>query len=200
MAFRIEPGVRNTHRGAAAALFWAAFEGKLGAVMRPERKAIAFLTRVMDGDHAISALDEAGALLGVAGFKTADGAFIGGGLGDMTAIYGPLGGLWRGVLLDILERERDERHLLMDGIFVAPEARGRGVGGALLDAVAKEAARRGLSGVRLDVIDTNPRARALYERKGFVATSVADLGPLRHLFGFRRATTMIRPMDRPSPA
>ena len=79
----------------------------------------------------------------------------------------------------------------MDGICVDAAARGQGVGTRLLNAVKSEAAKRDLGHVRLDVIDTNPKARALYERQGFVAQGTQDIGPLRHVFGFRRATQMV---------
>ena len=42
------------------------------------------------------------------------------------------------------------------------------------------------------MIETNPRARALYEREGFIATRTDRLGLLRYAFGFDAATTMIR--------
>lgn len=80
----------------------------------------------------------------------------------------------------------------MDGIFVRAEARGLGVGSALLDAIERHAAGSGLKQVRLDVIDENPRARALYARRGFEATSTVSLGMLKPLFGFQSATTMIK--------
>ena len=79
----------------------------------------------------------------------------------------------------------------MDGIFVEPAARGRGVGTLLLQAIANEAAQRGYAEVRLDVIDTNDRARALYERRGFRPVKTNSTGLLRHVFGFRSATTMV---------
>jgi ribosomal protein S18 acetylase RimI-like enzyme len=82
----------------------------------------------------------------------------------------------------------------MDGNFVDPTARGRGVGTALLDAIVDEARARGYAEVRLDVIDNNPRARTLYERRGFVAGDTQYLGPLKYLFGFSAATTMVRPV------
>jgi ribosomal protein S18 acetylase RimI-like enzyme len=53
---------------------------------------------------------------------------------------------------------------------VAPRARGRGVGEALVKAVLDEARRRGKSEVLLEVTSNNPTARDLYERCGFVAT------------------------------
>jgi ribosomal protein S18 acetylase RimI-like enzyme len=50
-------------------------------------------------------------------------------------------------------------------IGVKPQARGRGVGGMLLDALIAEATRRGV-GLCLNVRHDNP-ARRLYERVGF---------------------------------
>ncbi len=194
LAFSVRPGFLPEHRREAAALYWSAFAGKLGRVMRPERKAMDFLVRILDPAHAFSAVGSDDELLGIAGFKTQDGAFIGGGLRDLATSYGWFGAVWRGVLLDLLERATEPGLLLMDGIFVRESARGRGVGTALLDRIYSEAQRRGLHGVRLDVIDTNPRARALYERKGFQVRDTVDTGPLRYLFGFCTATTMIRPV------
>ena len=192
--FSIHHGIEDGHIDKALDLFWQAFRQKLAPVLKPEDKALQFLRRVVDPAHAISAVSSDGDLLGIAGFKTPAGAFIGGTLSDICAIYGALGGLWRGVLIDILERDLSEGGLLMDGIFVDPDARGKGVGTALLDGIAHEDRARNLAQVRLDVIDTNPRARALYERCGFVAGEVQELGLLRHLFGFRTATTMMLPV------
>ena len=189
----IRAGFPESARAEVAALYWDAFANKLGRVMRPRAKALRFLSDVMDARFAFSAVSEDGKFLGAAGFKTPDGAFVGGGMRELGKAYGWLGAAWRGPLLALLERGNESELLLMDGIFVRPEARGRGVGGALLDAVCAEAGRRGLRGVRLDVISDNARARALYERKGFAPTNKTELGPLRVLFGFSSATTMVKP-------
>lgn len=191
VSFAIVDGFPASQRDEVVRLFWEAFRPKLYPVMKPEGKAIAFLQKVADPTHAISALSPDGLVIGVAGFKTAAGAFIGGGLKEMCAVYGPVGGVWRGLALSVLERPLQPGTLLMDGIFVDETARGRGVGSALLAAIKARAAMLDCSSVRLDVIDTNPRAKALYERHGFVAESTSDMGALRHVFGFRRATTMI---------
>ena len=78
----------------------------------------------------------------------------------------------------------------MDGICVSKEARGKGIGTALLDAISEMAKERGLREVRLDVIDSNPRAKALYTRRGFVEGKTTQMGPLKYVFGFKSATTM----------
>ena len=191
----ISPGIPPADLDLAAKLYWQAFGKKLGRVMGPSSKALAFIERVMRPDHAICAHDADGRLLGVAGFKTMDGALVGGDLSDLRAIYGTFGGTWRGLVMSILERDTENARFLMDGIFVTAEARGKGVGTALLNAVTAEAKTRGYREVRLDVIDSNPRARALYERQGFVAVKSTSIWPLHRLFGFRSATTMVRQVD-----
>lgn len=82
----------------------------------------------------------------------------------------------------------------MDGIAVDPAMRGRGVGSLLIEEVAAVAVEQGCREVRLDVIDTNPRARALYERRGFTAVRTEHTPYLRGLLGFGAVTTMHRPV------
>ncbi|MBB5722957.1 ribosomal protein S18 acetylase RimI-like enzyme [Loktanella ponticola] len=189
---RIQMGIPRGAKAQAAALYWGAFGEKLGTVMGPEPKAMAYILRVIDSRHAISAVDDDGTLLGVVGFKTNKGALVGGTYSDFAAIYGHLGAIWRAVLLSLLERDTENRRFLMDGIFVAPAARGKGVGSALLVAIMNEGHQRGYPSLRLDVIDTNPRAKALYERHGFAPTDTTKLGPLRHIFKFHSVTTMVK--------
>ncbi len=189
----ITPGFRPHDRELVAKLFWHAFRGKLGKIMWPERRALDFVAANLDPDFALAARDHAGNLLGVAGFKTSDGALLAGDLRSLAASYGWFGALWRGAILGLLEREVEPDVLLMDGIFVARTARGQGVGTALLHAICDTARARGLSAVRLDVIDVNPRARALYQREGFVEIDTQDIGFLRYLMNFRSSSRMQRP-------
>jgi GNAT superfamily N-acetyltransferase len=68
-----------------------------------------------------------------------------------------------------------ERHKAMVwGMYVAPEMRGRGVGGRLLDAlIARAATWEGLEQLTLTVVPVNERARCLCLRRGFVSYGVA---------------------------
>lgn len=178
----------------AAQLYWQAFGGKLGQVMGPEPRALRYFERVIQPAFAFAALDDAGQLLGLAGYKTPAGSFAGGSGADLRAIYGLVGSCWRIPLLWFLGREVDNHRFLLDGVCVAQNARGMGIGSALMAAICTEAAKRGYSAVRLDVIDTNWRAKALYERLGFVVEKTTSIGILRLAFGFRSATTMIKPL------
>ena len=190
ISFQIIDGFESDQKAQVTRLFWDAFKQKLSFALKPEEKAFEFLELVIDADHAISAVNFNGDVIGVAGFKTDMGAFVGGGIKELCQVYGPFGGIWRAGVLLLLDRSKEKVTLLMDGLFVSDKARGLGVGSALLNAIKKEASKRGYSRVRLDVIDSNPRARALYEREGFVAEDTSDFGPLRYFFGFQEVTTM----------
>lgn len=191
-AFTLHHGLPDGLRDQAVALYWQAFGAKLGRVMGPEAKALSYLSRVMRLENCIGAVDGQGRLLGLAGFKTEQGSFAGGTMTDLTEVYGQTGSLWRGMLLRGLSDEGDADLFLLDGLCVADWARGRGVGTALLDAICLEARARGYTAVRLDVIDGNNRARALYERTGFVVDRTARIGALRHVFGFAATHVMVR--------
>ncbi len=59
---------------------------------------------------------------------------------------------------------------LLDHLYVAPEAQGRGVGGALLDAA--KALRP--DGLELWAFQRNERARRFYEKRGFALIRLTD--------------------------
>jgi ribosomal protein S18 acetylase RimI-like enzyme len=189
---KITVGIPAAHKAEVAALYWEAFGKKLGFVMGPRDRALSFITAVLRADHGICAQDDAGRLLGVVGFKTAKGALVGGGFEDLRKVYGWVGASIRTAALAALEQDTENQRFLMDGLFVAPAARNKGVGTALLDAICAEAATRGYAQVRLDVIDTNPRAKALYRKQGFKEVKTTGIGPLRYVFGFNSSTTMVR--------
>ncbi|HEX9774642.1 MAG TPA: GNAT family N-acetyltransferase [Actinomycetota bacterium] len=68
------------------------------------------------------------------------------------------------------------RHAAEFGITVARDYRGLGVGSALIEAAESWALEHDVSIMRLGVFVTNPRARALYERLGYVQDGVETRG------------------------
>lgn len=198
--FILSRGFAESERDAAARIYWQAFGGKLGFVLGPGWRAHSFLRRALSPDHAIVARDRSGRLVAIAGFRSAEGSLAGGREEDMRAIYGRLGALWRRGVLWLLGHEVDNHRFLIDGIAVDDDAQGCGAGTALLRALCDEARARGYDSARLEVIDRNTRARALYEREGFVATGTHRTGLLRLVFGFASATTMVRALRDNPPA
>ncbi|SFR97555.1 GNAT family N-acetyltransferase [Yoonia litorea] len=189
---KITVGIPDKDREAAARLYWDAFGEKLGFALGPKHLALQFVTAVMRQDHGVCAHDDDGRLIGVAGFKTSKGALVGGAFHDLKQIYGWASAAFRTSLLAALENDIENERFLMDGLFVAEDARGQGVGTALLNAITQEAKRRGYHQVRLDVVDTNTRAKSLYLRQGFRDVKTQRIGLLRFIFGFKSTTAMVR--------
>ncbi|MFE1200853.1 GNAT family N-acetyltransferase [Streptomyces sp. NPDC058762] len=176
-----------------AELYWDAFGRKLGPALNPADNAVAFISAHLNTDRAVCALLD-GQLVGLAGYHHGGRALTGGSARAVLRAYGHLRGLHRLLLLALFERHPAPGQLVMDGIAVDPDMRGRGVGSLLIEEVAAVAAERGCREIRLDVIDTNPRARSLYERRGFTAVRTEHTPYLRGLLGFGAVTTMHRPV------
>ena len=192
MKVLLHHGLTEGQRREAARLYWRAFGAKLGRVMGPEAKAMAFIERVIDPDHVIAAVDMRGHVLGVIGFRTRNGAFVGGDHSDLRRVYGRFGAFWRGMALQALAQDQPQDTLCIDGFAVAETVRGMGLGAALLEALCAEAQAQGYGVVRLDVVDENLRARALYDRLGFAVTGRADRWLTALVFGYRTAVAMER--------
>src|SRR5437868_3226980 len=83
----------------------------------------------------------------------------------------------------VVRCERDQTHnetAWLISMWVAPEARRHGVGGALVDAVIDWARSNGVQRLLLDVADHNAPAIALYAAKGFTPNGeVSTLPPPR---------------------
>jgi ribosomal protein S18 acetylase RimI-like enzyme len=74
------------------------------------------------------------------------------------------------------ERGRKTAHVT--DFYVRPEARGRGVGRALLSELVAPAREAGLGHVSLEVLVHNTDARRLYERLGFAVVDMFMVAPL----------------------
>ena len=64
-------------------------------------------------------------------------------------------------------------------MFVRPQARGRGVGAALINAVVGWAQQKDATSVHLWVTETNKHALRLYERCGFTTPERQSCPPTR---------------------
>jgi GNAT superfamily N-acetyltransferase len=73
----------------------------------------------------------------------------------------------------------DREEPLLDSFHVLPDARGRGVGAAILHQLAAELTRRGATTLTVAVVEQNTRTRELYERLGaiYVKTEPAAWAP-----------------------
>lgn len=203
----IELGLPHELRDQAAAIYEEAFGEKMRMAVRDQQKRMAFVERALVADNILVARrgDE---LLGAAGLSSRGAPFAGGTLGsswdprpyrDLLGWTGALWAVWGSRMADH-EPRADE--VYVDGIAVASQARSLGIGTRLLAEIRQTARSHGKRYVRLDVIDSNPRAKALYERVGYRVTKVESFRWKRRWVGFGAMISMQQPVgpDEPEPS
>jgi len=189
----IQRGLPQGQRAVAAALYWLAFGGKLGPILGPDARAMAYLDLVLRLDHCLAATGAQGDVLGIVGLHSDHGGLAGGSLADLRRIYGRFGALWRwAMLIRVGGADAGPHALMIDGFSVRPDARGQGVGSALLTAAIAHAQAAGYRQIVLDVASANWRARAFYAAHGFTPQGRRSIWPLGAVFGFSHVIRMGR--------
>lgn len=96
--------------------------------------------------------------------------------GELEVVDGPDG------LDTILVLVPEEGFLLLDNVAVASAARGKGLGGALIDHAEARARALGLPHVRLYTHELMTENQAIYARRGYVETHRAEENGFRRVF------------------
>lgn len=183
-------GLPEKYRDSAVDLYDEAFGQKFAVAIPSKEKRILFLKKCFILDYVIGAVYK-DKLIGIAGFQTPEGSLTGGiTYSELLSLLGFVKGNWAAVIFDFYQRKAAFKELIMDGIAVHSDARGKGVGSHLLTEVAKYAKVHKFNSVRLDVIDINTKAKILYERMGFKSVKTESYPYLKWLLGFSGSTTM----------
>jgi ribosomal protein S18 acetylase RimI-like enzyme len=176
-------------------LYVAAFSRELTAAFG--RQAEQMVRRAIDPDTALVAcIDDQ--VVGFAALADRERRFVAPGPSDFRAVYSPLMRRLRAAIWSRTTTTPRPHQLLLEGLATAPAARGRGVGTRLLEAVDERASALGRTEIILEVIDTNPRAKALYERHGYRTVTTVTSGWYR-LAGFRSFDLMLHPVPPSAP-
>lgn len=183
-------GIPDGSRAEVARLYWEAFGRKLSPSLGDREHGERYIESQLNADGFICAT-MSGRVIGAVGFYDQSRGAVGFSYRRLVQEYSVMSAPWRTALLMLLGRRPGAGELLLDGLSVAPQARGLGVGSRLIGEAIALAERRGMRQVRLSVVDSNPRARSLYERLGFHAVKTESIGLPKNLFGFRRATDMV---------
>ena len=183
-------GIPEEFRSTAVDLYDEAFGAKLALAIASTEERKELFVKGFNLGYAIGAFREDG-LIGIAGFNAVRGSLTGDlTYRDLISELGFFKGNRAALVFSLYERKPQPRELVMDGIAVRSDARGMGVGKRLLEEIRQYAESHDFNRVRLDVIDTNPRARKLYERFGFQAVRTERFPQLKRFLGFGGVTTM----------
>lgn len=191
---QIEDGLIEQDRPRAASLYWEAFGRKLRPGFSTEDVGMGVVRAALRPDRILVARVN-GSVLGVCGYTANGVSAVDLSWTSLRSHLSRRGATRAITVLSILARSSTHDALVLDGICVADNHRGMGIGTALLDAAGARAGEFGFRAIRLSVADTNPRAEALYRRLGFVAVEGGSLGALSVVYGFDRYTTMERTLQ-----
>jgi len=178
---------------AVAGLFRASFSGKLAAMLRGRPAAAAEVlaaAALRSGDAWVAETD---GVVGLITFQDHKRPWYTHGEWRLSRSRLPWWRALRVTLFTIVFHAVDfpPSELYLETMAVSPAERGRGYGSRLLEFADAEARRRGRRSLSLYCIRDNPRARALYERRGYGVVRSEDLWWCSFLLGFR-VTDMLR--------
>ena len=189
VAIRDHLPAENLQEGAA--LYYTGLKAKLAPVFGPPEIALAVLPPILNRARCLTAFVD-DRLVGLLGIHDTHGTFLVPDYGTMVRHYGAVMGMTRLALLMLLDHKLPPGDLYLDGLAVAEQRRGQGIGTALMAAFEKRARDNGFKSASLEVIDANPRARSLYERLGYQCVATHTMGPFSRLFGFRTTHRMMK--------
>lgn len=179
----------------AVRLYLSALKDKLVPVLGSDIRAQKALRKGIAKDNCLAAIYRQ-RLVGILGIQTDKGSFLNPTLKTLVVEYGMLGGFFRMGGLAVLHHPSNPEELYVDGVGVVDNMQDTGIGSRLFDLLERIALKKGIRMISLDVIDTNHRAKALYERLGFIETKRQSLWPLNliYKFPFKASIQMVKMM------
>ncbi len=179
----INKGLPEQYRSSAADLFLNALGGKFIPILGERNRAQRLLELSINKDNCFSVEHES-ELLGILAFQIDKTTFLNPSFATMRSVYGVFGGIFKAIGLSQLEHKTRFGEIYIEAVAVSELARGKGIGTKLFDAIFQMAEEKGYKTITLQVIDTNPRAKELYERIGFEVVKQSKTWPLNKLLGW----------------
>ncbi len=177
----IKQKLTSEHKTAVSALFISALGEKFLPILGQKSKAVALLNASYNRKNCFLALEQ-NKLLGFLAFQTKRKSFLAISLKNMCKIFGFLPGIAKALALSLLNYRCKSGEFYIDAIAVAEAARGKGAGTKLINASLGYAKTQGFKFASLQVINTNPKAKALYEKLGFRVVKKSTTFPFNAIF------------------
>ena len=173
----------------ALEIYYNAFEQKIRPLLKPKEKAICIYSYAIHPNRVYYALKN-GKTAGIIGLQYDDLDFLSYRFDFIKRQYSFFRSLYLYIILNIMKMKLEEYTIRIDSIAVDDQCRGQGIGKILIDKVIEIAKNRGFKEIILEVVNTNPRAKKLYEKMGFKEKKHIKFYFLTRSFGFTSAYVM----------
>ena len=148
-------------------IYFQAFGQKITSLIKQESKAREIIKKSINYDMAFYALDKNKNLLGFLGFQTTEIGFIEFEFSYFKEIFKPIPAFLKWMILRVFRPRVRVNEIRIDSIAVDASQRGNNIGTLLIERFFSFAKLNDFERTYLEVVDTNPRAKKLYERLGF---------------------------------
>lgn len=178
----------------ALEIYYDTFSAKEDVKLKPYTKeqALKIYNKAADFNRGLYAL-KGGKVVGIANLNFSGKKMIDLSFSHLFEEFGLFGAIYRKLMhfmSDFQQPRWDE--IKIDGIAVSKDARGNGIGSKMLKKIIRFARRRSFKRVKLKVVNTNPRAKKLYERFGFGEVKTRNYGFITKKSGFTAVTEMAK--------
>jgi ribosomal protein S18 acetylase RimI-like enzyme len=190
VSLQIHSGVPRTQRKTVAKIFYESFQDKFARIFGDPRKATELIARIIREDRILVALID-GQAVGFAGLHYNGTNLMKFQLAEIVRIYGlsTIRVLLYFLITLLTEPKANQLHL--EVLVVQEQYRNQGIGTKLLRSTIAFAEQQRFSQIRLEVVNTNPKAKKLYERMGFRKVKDHKIPyPFNILTGFSIITDM----------
>ena len=171
-------------------IFYDSFERKITAFIKSKQKARSIYENSLNTDRIMLAVEDK-KITGMAGLHYDDRNFTDIKYDTLKMHYNPLNSFFMYWMLRLMTPKVQKGTVRIDSLAVDRSYRGKGIGTKLIEGVIEFARQNGYSEVLLEVVDTNPKAKVLYERMGFKVKKKVNFYFLTRSAGFSSEYIMV---------
>ena len=179
----IADSINKNQRIRAIEIFYDAFEQKIRALIKSKEKALAIYNRSLKNDQVFYALLD-GNVVGLIGLHYKNKTFLEFKYRDLRKYFNPLRSYFIYRIFKLTSPKIKDDALRIDSIAVDKSFRSLGIGSQLINKVFEFAKNEGFREVVLEVVNTNPKAKELYDRIGFKEEKIVRYYFLTRSAGF----------------
>jgi ribosomal protein S18 acetylase RimI-like enzyme len=172
-----------------AEIIYEAFGRKINCIIRPKDKAILILERSINPELGFFAISK-GKVIGFLGIHYLNNEFLKMNFSNINKEFNFLKSFFIWFLFRIDSPNLKKEEIRINYLAVEKSIRGSGIGTKLTKKFLDYAKKQGFKTARLEVVNTNPRAKKLYEKIGFSVKKIKKYYFLTRRAGFSEEAIM----------
>ena len=158
-------------------IFLSGFEEKFAYIIKDNKNSYEIYSLLLTNENFIY-IEDKGELLGILTYSIKEKSEQRIHLRQIIKLMGIRKGIKVACKLSVFIHKVQKEELYIDYIAVNQNSRGKGIGTKLLHKALEIANEYNKQSVSLQVINTNPRAKKLYESMGFVTIKEVSISPI----------------------